>query len=88
MAALRPIIVFYGRHFVRHHGICIPICVKLLQILSGVILRNQTKNTSLSQTDSWRPQRRPTHTHTHTLARCFLTQSLTIVITKILSFLT
>ena len=37
MAELRPIIVFHGRHFVRHLEICIPISVKLLQVMSGVI---------------------------------------------------
>ena len=35
MAELEPIIVFHGRHFVRHLGICNPICVKLLQIMSA-----------------------------------------------------
>ena len=30
MAELQPIIMFNGRHFVRHLGICNPICVKLL----------------------------------------------------------
>ena len=30
----------HGRHFVRHLGICNPICVKLLQIMSGVVPRN------------------------------------------------
>ena len=33
-------LVFHGRHFVRHLGICIPICVKLIQVMSGVIPRN------------------------------------------------
>ena len=32
MAELPPIIVFHCRHFVRHLGICNPICVKLLQV--------------------------------------------------------
>ena len=40
MAELRSIIVFHGRHFVRHLGICNPICVKLLELMSGVIPRN------------------------------------------------
>ena len=40
MAELQPIIVFHGRHFVRHFGICNQICVKLVQIMSGVILCN------------------------------------------------
>ena len=36
--------MFHGRHFVRHDGICNPICVKLLQIMSGAIPRNLKKN--------------------------------------------
>ena len=40
MAELQPIIVFHGRHFVRHLGIWNLICDKLLQIMSGVIPRN------------------------------------------------
>ena len=50
MGELQPIIVFHGRHFVRYLRICNPICVKLLQIMSGVILRNLKKTMSLSQT--------------------------------------
>ena len=42
MAEFQPIIVFHGRHFVRHIGICNPICVKFLQY--GVTLRNLKKN--------------------------------------------
>ena len=70
MAELRPIIVFNGRHFVRHLGICNPICVKLLQVMSGVNSSNVKKRrlyltpffevhkrVILTQTD--------THTHTH-----------------------
>ena len=40
MAELRPNIVFHGRHFIRHLGICNPICVKLLQVMSGDIASN------------------------------------------------
>ena len=43
MAELQPITAFHGRHFVRYLGICNPICVKLLQIMSGVIPRNLKK---------------------------------------------
>ena len=39
MAELQPIIVF----LVRHPGICNSICVKLLQIMSGMISRNLKK---------------------------------------------
>ena len=35
MAELQPIIVFHGRHFVRHLGICNLICVKLLELGKG-----------------------------------------------------
>ena len=44
MDELRPIIVFHGRHFVRHLGICDPICVKFLRVMSGVIPSNFKKN--------------------------------------------
>ena len=40
MVELRPIIVFHGLHFVRHLGICNPICIKLLQVMFGVISSN------------------------------------------------
>ena len=40
MAELRPNIVFHDRHFVHHLGICNPICVKLLNVMSGVIPSN------------------------------------------------
>ena len=43
MAELLRIIGFYGRHFVRHLGICNPIYVKLLRIMSGAIPRNLKK---------------------------------------------
>ena len=40
-------IPLHGRHFVRHLGICNPICIKLLQLMSGVITHNSVKNTKL-----------------------------------------
>ena len=43
---LRSIIVFHGRNFVRHLGICNPIFVKLLQAMSGVISRNLKNDVS------------------------------------------
>ena len=43
MSELLLIIVFNGRHFVRHLGICYRICVKLLQLMSGVITQNSVK---------------------------------------------
>ena len=67
MAELQPIIVFHSSHFVRHLGICNPICVKQLQIMSGVISRNLKKTTSLSQTVFLASTNAAyTHTHTHT----------------------
>ena len=67
MVELRPIIVFHGRHFVRHLGICNPICVKLLQAMSGVIPRNWKKKwRRYLKPFSWRPQTRHTHRHTDT----------------------
>ena len=66
MAELRPIIVFHGRHFVRYLGICKPICVKLLQIMSGVIPHNLKKRRLYLKPFSWRPQTRHKHTDTHT----------------------
>ena len=65
MAELQPIIVFHGHHFVRHLGICNPICVKLLQVMSGVIPRNLEKRRLYLKPFSWRPQTRNTHTRTH-----------------------
>ena len=43
MDELQPIIVFHGRHIVRHLAICNRICVKLLQLMSGVISHNSVK---------------------------------------------
>ena len=66
MAELRPNIVFYGCHFVRHHGICNPICVKLLPVMSGVIPSNvKEKRRLYLKPFSWGPQTRHTHTQTH-----------------------
>ena len=47
MAELQPIIVFHGRHFVRHLGICDQIYVKLLQLMCAVIMHNSVKKRSL-----------------------------------------
>ena len=33
-------LALHSRHCVRHLGICIPICVKLIQLMSGVITHN------------------------------------------------
>ena len=47
MAELQPIIVFHGRHFVCHLGICNPICVKLLQLMCAIITHNSVEKRSL-----------------------------------------
>ena len=47
MAELRPIIVFYNRHFVRLLGICNQICVKLLQLMCAVIMHISVENRSI-----------------------------------------
>ena len=69
MAELQ-LIMFHGRHL----GICNPICVKLLQNMSGVIPRNLKKNdVSISNRFPGDRKRgihtqihRHTDTHTHT----------------------
>ena len=66
MAELPTIIVFHGRHFVRHPGICNPICVKLLYAMSGVISRNLKKvDVSISNRFPG-VYKRGMHTQTHT----------------------
>ena len=44
MAELHPIIVFHVHHFVSHLGICHPICVKRVQLMSGVFTQHSEKN--------------------------------------------
>ena len=44
MAELQPIIVFHADNFARHLGLCNQICVKLLQLMSGIITQNSVKN--------------------------------------------
>ena len=44
MAELQPVIVFHVHHFVRHLGICHPICVELVQLLFDIITQNSVKN--------------------------------------------
>ena len=65
MAELQPIIVFHGRHFVRHLGFCNPICVKLLQIMAGVIPCNLKKNDVSISNRLSEVHKRGTYTHTH-----------------------
>ena len=45
MAELQPIVVFHGRHFVRLLEICNRICIKLLELMSGIITHNSVKKT-------------------------------------------
>ena len=65
MAELRSNILFNGRHFVRHLGIYNPICVKLLQVMSGVIPSNLKEKRRLSQ-DVFLRSTNAAYTHTHT----------------------
>ena len=88
MAELRQIIVIHGCHFVRHLGICTPSCVKLLQVMSGIIPSNLQKNdVSISNsfpgvhkcgihTDTQTHTHTDTHTHTQTHLHviCLLSQ--------------
>ena len=65
MAELRPNIAFYGRHCVRHLGICNQICVKLLQVMSGINPSNlKEKRRLYLKPFSYGPQTRHTHTQT------------------------
>ena len=50
MVKLQPILVFHGRHFVRHLGICNRICVLLLQLMYAVIAHNSVKKRSICVT--------------------------------------
>ena len=40
-------LALHSRHFVRHLGICNPICVKLLELMCAVITHNSAKKRSL-----------------------------------------
>ena len=79
MAELRPIIVFHGRHFVRHLEICNSICIKLLQVMSSAIPSKKNdvsisnrfldvhKRGIYTHTDRQTDRHTNTHTtHTHT----------------------
>ena len=70
MAELQPNIVFHGRHFDRHLGSCNPICVKLLQIISGVNSINLKENGVSISNRFPEVHKRGIHintdTHTHT----------------------
>ena len=66
MTELQAIIVFQGRHFVHHLGICNPSCFKLLQIMSGVIPRKFKKNDVSISNRFPGIHKRGIHTDTHT----------------------
>ena len=66
MAELRSIIVFHDRHFVRRLEICNPICVKVLQVMFGVISRNLKKDDVSVSNRFPEVHKRGIHTHTHT----------------------
>ena len=67
MAELRSNIMFHGCHFVRNLSICNQICIKHLQVMSGVISSNiKEKRRLCIKPFSWGPQTRHTHTHRQT----------------------
>ena len=45
--------MFHGRHFVRHLGICHPIYVQLLQLMSSVITHNSMKKKKSLYINKW-----------------------------------
>ena len=47
MIKFQSIIVFHGRHFVRHLGVCNRILVNLLELMAGVNTHNSVKKQSL-----------------------------------------
>ena len=47
MAEIQPIIVFHGRYFVRHLGICNRICVNHLQVTYAAITHNSVRKRNL-----------------------------------------
>ena len=65
MAELQLIIMFHGRRFVCNLGIYNPICVKLLQNMSGVISRNLKKNDVSISNRFPEVHKRDTHRYTH-----------------------
>ena len=46
-------LLLHSRHFVRHLGICNPICVKLIQLMSGVITNNSVINEVSALINGW-----------------------------------
>ena len=69
MAELQPIIVFHGRHFVRHLEICNPICVKTFTDYVWCYSVQFRKMASISNRFPGVHKRgihTYTHTHTHT----------------------
>ena len=78
MAELRPMIVYHGRHFVRHLGIFNPICVKLIQAMSGVILSNIKKNDVSISNRFPEVHKRGTHTHTDANTHTHIHTQITI----------
>ena len=66
MAEVQPIIVLRSRHSIRHLGICNQICVKLLEIMSGVIPCNLKKRRLYLKPFFWRTRQPHRHTDTHT----------------------
>ena len=87
MSELRPNIVFQGRHLVRHLGICNLICVKLLQVMSGVILSNLKEKQRLKPFSGGQQMRHThtdthTHTYTHTHDDCIRRNAMRCILPK------
>ena len=76
MAELQSIILFHGRHFVHHLGICNQICVKLLKLMCAVITHNSVKNRSL-YINKW-----PSYNQLY----CFTTTILSAILEFVIGF--
>ena len=78
MAELHPIIVFHGHHFVRHLGICNPMCQTLTGYIRCYSAQVEKKTRLYLKPFSCGPQtwHRQTdrHTHTHTHGHTTITQ--------------
>ena len=66
MTELLPIILFHGRYFFCHLGICNPICVKLLGYVRCHFEQFKKRWRLYLKPFSWGPHTRHTHTDIHT----------------------
>ena len=65
MVELQPIIVFHGRHFVRHIGICNPMCQTLTDYVQCYSTQFRKNDVTISNRFS-EVHKRSIHTHRHT----------------------